>query len=128
MSASIDIEIKGVGPMGLNLSLENVVVSTVPGGLGDLAGVRAGDTIVRIVDASVVDKEHAEVLALIRAAGRPLRFTVARVPPASAAKAASTAAGNLFRGFLGAAVQGMRGLDSIVGSTIDGSVRQAAVS
>jgi hypothetical protein len=127
MSLIIDVEITGLGPMGLNLSPDNRVVSVVQGGLGDAVGIRAGDAIVRVADASVVDKEHAEVLALIKASGRPLRLTVSRVPQTSAAKSASTAAGALFKGILGAAVQGMKGIDSIVGSTIDGSVRQATV-
>lgn len=126
-SSLIDIDITGEGPMGINLSPVNRVVSLAPGGLGDAAGVRVGDTIVRVSEASIEGKEHPEVLALIKAAGRPLRLTFSRAAPVSAARTAAATAGNLFKGFLGAAVQGIKGIDSIVGSTIDGSVRQATV-
>jgi hypothetical protein len=126
-SSLIDIDITGEGPMGINLSPINRVVSLAPGGLGDAAGVRVGDTIVRVSEASIEGKEHPEVLALIKAAGRPLRLTFSRAAPVSAARTAAATAGNLFKGFLGAAVQGIKGIDSIVGSTIDGSVRQATV-
>ena len=126
-SSLIDIDITGEGPMGINLSPINRVVSLAPGGLGDAAGVRVGDTIVRVSEASIEGKEHPEVLALIKAAGRPLRLTFLRAAPVSAARTAAATAGNLFKGFLGAAVQGIKGIDSIVGSTIDGSVRQATV-
>ncbi len=144
-TVEVEITITPEGPMGLNVATApaggSVVHSVVSGGLADAAGVRAGDVLVRVGERDVAGAPHEAALDAIRLAGRPLRLALARAAEprgvaavtdaARAARAAGTKAAGLFKGLLGAAVsatvQGIKGVDKLLETTLDVGVKGAAV-